>query len=950
MATPALARSPRSDFRSEVKWVEESARDGFGRTLQLYVLQAQDGSVEGRPYLPMMPVVPRDRAAVPACCFTVRLRRRPDPDTQFLSPLIEQGLLTIELSLDLGLGAPYRPQFARDVRFTLESSGTQIADASSNGAGASVRIACTLESELALDCLGAFDGDGSKIGIRTTLDLQGTGSPTRYLKLEHSLDEIVAGLLDRIDRSKVVKVIVPKADGTGYEPLPPRVQTTRSRSVPGAPVSLPMMISKRGMTSVATMLAPRSLATSNTHALIASDAVQSSLTTPSGIHVALVNDIEFLPPLPHVTQLQLPVVTDPLVALFPDLSDGAVFWYPVNFTLGVPAPNDDPATSAFAFSFKRTGMTGGPVPRPTLSGSVRFAIKVGVSQDTKTAYASRKNAQLQPVPLNGLTVTLEVPYMDGGEIKFQSLRAELERKDDVIIATVPLLDDAVRMVYGSLAYPDQFQTEPAHVRVAYNFQAYVPIPQGWPHVIFGGKVALTSPELATRVGNLPDESRAMVMVKPSLLVSNQAVTGVQPPRYGVRSIAREQIIEAKFPCTSFGSFYLQDSDQGSTAVGCTDVLKLGEIAVKLYSEITELRDPSFRVLRALTQPELFLIVPTSYRITRFGAQDGADKAYRPSIMVYSVVDPDPAKNKFFFVAALQPDISVAARITLETALVSQSPHGRLPVIQYPTELSYVTSPRFSWILPTAMDQPTVQMFVESFSVGLTTGMDNALLLISLIQQSGMTGSVTFSLGDGSTLQSALILDTQIVGPWGSGPIETQIAADSVTLTNKIERGVNVFDVFTQRGTDAPNKIAVNTTLAPAASKSVPIQSPVDKACCSISVAPGPMKLAELDIFVEDVSTNVIFINQVSLDQHGLKGLSVTARLKGTDHIYNLNDVSGASTTLSITLPLTSYLAMQTLQYQINKIATDGSTVSTPWLEADLSKSNIVSITWNLIGN
>jgi hypothetical protein len=61
-------------------------------------------------------------------------------------------------------------------------------------------------------------------------------------------------------------------------------------------------------------------------------------------------------------------------------------------------------------------------------------------------------------------------------------------------------------------------------------------------------------------------------------------------------------------------------------------------------------------------------------------------------------------------------------------------------------------------------------------------------------------------------------------------------------------------------------------------------------------------------------------------------------------------VSGASTTLSITLPLTSYLAMQTLQYQINKIATDGSTVSTPWLEADLSKSNIVSITWNLIGN
>jgi hypothetical protein len=950
MATALLRRAPDSDFNSEVKWVEEWAEDQSGHKVKLYVLEATDGSIDGRPYIPETPVVPRDRDAVPACRLAVRLHRRPEPGEEILGPLIDEGFLSLVLSLDLALTKPYRPQFARDVTFGMATQNKQLAAARSAGAGARVTLACTLDRGGVLDVLGAFDGQPSQIGIRTGFDLQGTGAPTRYLKFEHPLGAIAVGLFEGVDRARAVTFFVPIADGAGYEPLPPLVKITRARTLPRGSERVPVMISEGGLKPVSAFLSPHSLVASNSHALIASEVVQPVGTTPGGVHVALANDIVLATSLPPANAPQhLPLVTDPLGPLFVDQGDSGGFWYAPAFTLLTPAANDDPATSSFVFSFSRTGMTAGPSPRPTLSGSVRFVLRQGISPETKAAISSHDNPRVQPVPLNGLTVTLDVPYMDGSELKVQSLRAELQREGDTVAATIPLLDDAVRMVYGSLAYPDAFQSQPARVRVAYSFSAYLPVPQSWPQVVFGGKVALTPAALATQVvRGQPDVSRPLLLAKPPLLVSSEAAILVMRPKYAIRSTVREQSIDAKFPCTNFGSFYLQDTDQGRTAIGCSDVLKLGEIQVKLYSEIAELRNASYRVFRALTQPGLFLVVPAAYRIARFGPNDGADKAYRPSIMVYSVIDPDATKNKFFFVATLQPDISVAARINLETELVSQTPHGQSPVIEYPTELAYSTPPVFSWILPQAIDQPRVQMLADAFSIGLTTDMDSALLLINLIQQTGLTGSVTFAFPDGTSLQSALVVDTQITGPWDSGPIDIQIAGNSVTLTNKIERPVNVFDLFTRRGTDPPESNAVTATLAPAGSQSVSISHPVDMAYCSLSVASVPMKLEELDIFVEDVSTNVIFINQVALNAHGLKGLSAKARLKNMDHIYTLDDVSGASTTLPITLPLTNYLAAQTLQYQITKIATDGSSSNTAWLEADLSKSNIVSVTWGLI--
>jgi hypothetical protein len=942
MATPLLRRSPASDHRSEIKWVEEWAKDVHGREVKLYVLQANDKSVDGRPYLPESPVVPLGRDGRPACLFALRLRRRPDPTEEILAPLIEEGLLTLSLSVDLGLEAPYRPQFARDAAFTIETETGRLAVAHSAGSGARVTFSLTLKPALILGALAAVDGNPSRLIVRTAFDLQGTGAPTGQLAFENSLESIVSGIYADVDRSRVVTILVPSTDGAGYEQLPRLVKVARDRDLAKEPTRVAVMMSARGITPIASAMAPHPAETLNAHALMASEAVHPVGVNTNKVQIAFVDDIALAtiqPGTPAEVQ-HLPFVQDALASLFPDRADGTVYWYPPEFSLVPPAPSDDPAASSFLFSFKRTGTTGGPSPRPTLSGTIRFTLKMGMSAATKAALSAQGNPKTQPVPVNGLTVTFDVPYMDAGQLKVQALRADIEQNSDTITATVPLLDDAVRIAYGSLAYPDDFQSQPARVQVAYSFQAYVPIPIGWPQVVFGGKIALT-PVTIARI------APPYLLARPPLSVSSEALLASQKPSSAIRSIAREQAIDVKFPCATFGSFY---RDETGAAIGCTDALKLGEFKINLYAEIADLRDLRYRVFRALTQPGVFLVVPTAYRITRFGPKDGDEKAYRPSIMIYAVIDPDVTKNKFFLVATLQPDIPLDARIALETALVAQSPHGVAPSIQYPTELSYSVPPAYRWILPSDMEQPTVQMFVDSFSVALTTGVDNALLLINLIGRTGLSSSVSFTFEDGTELQSSLILDTEIVGPWDTGPVDLQSAADGVTLTNKIERPVNIFDLFTRRGTDSSERVGVNATLAPGNSQRVPIPQPITAAYCTYSVGPGPMTLDELDIFVEDVTTNIIFINQVALNVRGLKGLSAQARLKNTSHVYTLNDVSGASTTLTITLPLTNYLAVQTLQYQITKIAVDGSASTTTWLEADLSKSNIVSITWDLIQN
>jgi hypothetical protein len=129
---------------------------------------------------------------------------------------------------------------------------------------------------------------------------------------------------------------------------------------------------------------------------------------------------------------------------------------------------------------------------------------------------------------------------------------------------------------------------------------------------------------------------------------------------------------------------------------------------------------------------------------------------------------------------------------------------------------------------------------------------------------------------------------------------------------------------------------------------VPLDGPADGAYAAYETA-GRLLLRQMNVFEEDVTTNVIFVNLINYANHGLQALKVKTRLKDTEHQY-LVDISEAdSASLSMTLPLSTYLDSQVLQFRIVKTFTGPRTDETPWADWDLAAAgNVISLTWDIV--
>jgi hypothetical protein len=447
----------------------------------------------------------------------------------------------------------------------------------------------------------------------------------------------------------------------------------------------------------------------------------------------------------------------------------------------------------------------------------------------------------------------------------------------------------------------------------------------------------------------PAGAQVALVAHPQLAVAPALTAVVGTVRWMIQTVVHQENLDVLYPCATLGAFYVQQTADGPKSIGCQDALRLGQISYRQYEEMPDLAHALYRVYRSLQQPGRFLVLPAAYRITRYGPGEAPDKAYRPVIMIYALLDPTPDKNRYFFTATLQPDVPYFERKALETKLVPYSPAGQTPLLEFPTDPAVQSSTTYQWALPSGVDAPEVQQTWDSFQVSLSTGLTNALALMTLIETDGIAGTATFTLPDGLVLTSRLAVDTNVIGPWQSGPVAVSLLAGSASLTNKIEQAVNVFDLVTLQGSAPPQQVKADLTLAPAASSAVKFTGTAEEAYPVYGVVPGHLTLKELDIFVEDVVTNVIFVNLVNYANHALSKLQAQARLKDTQQTYLVPLTEGQSASVDVTLPLTNYLTNRVLQYQVTRTSTGGQTAVTAWLDWDLTaKGNVISLTWELI--
>ncbi|HET7729426.1 MAG TPA: hypothetical protein VFK48_05285, partial [Usitatibacter sp.] len=445
------------------------------------------------------------------------------------------------------------------------------------------------------------------------------------------------------------------------------------------------------------------------------------------------------------------------------------------------------------------------------------------------------------------------------------------------------------------------------------------------------------------------------IARPPLAASAAFAELLRKVKYVRRTMLRQETLDLAFPCSSLGAFYREEREGLPQAIGCTQAIRLGQAVVRQYQEIPELASSACRVYRSLQQPGRFLVLPAAYRITRYSPSI-VGKGWRPAVAAFTVLDPEvDANNRILFQATLQPDLPLHARRALADRLAALA---RNPVIEYPTEIG--ADVEYAWLVGAGsrVEVETLRL-ADSFQVSLATDLAGALMLKTMIQNTGVGGTATFRLADGTSLSTLLCFELgTIVGPWTTGPLEISAAGTSAALRNAIERPVDVAELLAYPKSGPAQRVAVDATLQPGETRTVQIPAgSAELYAVATPAAGGAAAIEEIRSFVEEVATNAVFIDLVNRDNHGLLRLDIEARMKDVPGEARPVPMAGDPPTgaLDFLLPITTYLARHVLQFRVRKTfkpvgAAPAESRFTRWFDWDLETAGaVVSLTWDLLG-
>lgn len=788
----------------------------------------------------------------------------------------------------------------------------------------------------------------------------------RQVDLCCSLEQVLGSTLDSADREACMRVVGPSGDLSGGSLLSV-IQRMRPKSFRDK-LSARAIVSGNKIQTVAAALQP-GLHTYPTADVLSTEAIRLSPTTTGTaiVHYTTPQTV-FLGStiLGHVIQ-SLPVVSDVTAPLFTDRTNPSIRWYLPSVQLLSPIPTEATNTSPFLFELEKIGATASG--QPAIRARIRFTLELGIPSAVSAALKGLSGVKAQRINILQPSVVLTVPYVDDddGTLKRASYRGAITVKPNRIEVIVELLNDAARITYGSLS-SEGFQSEPTHINFSYQFSCYAPVFERFT-LVSGGKTSFG--QILTRTREDDDAISVMVggrelLFRPeksglssaSALLGSSAFTPgkfdlslaalalSKRIEYTQKMIIRQQSFDAFFNCERLGSFYCEKQSTGTIAIGCTEAYRLGQASSRTYQEIPNLASASYRVFRNLQQPGRFLLVPLKYQITRY-SPEVTDHAYHPIILIYSVLDPErPENTRIRFDATLAPDISPVEYRNLLRQLASEAQN---PILDLPNILASDAECRWN-LSSTPPVEITTDRTPEGFNVGLSTDLASSLLLKSMIEHTGVSGEVRFIFQDGTILTSTLSLNLgRITGPWPAGPIELQRNGGMIKLKNCAEGTLAVRDLVLFATGRTPSRIAVEKQLNPGASLDVSSAGVFDVALADFTAVGGAIvTLEEIRSVIEDIQSNVVFLDLVQYENYGLERLEVEARLKDVPGTLSVR-MENRRGTVDFLLPLTTYLRVRIVEYRVNKVFRSKPSEITTWLQWDMeNNSNIVSITWDAI--
>jgi hypothetical protein len=817
---------------------------------------------------------------------------------------------------------------------------------------------CLLVSNPEGACLGPRPAPGS-----TRLNEEWRRDITRHLDLACPLEAVLGNALSAADRAACISVVGPSGNLEGG-PMLKTLARSSSRAARGS-AGMGAMVAGNRIQTVAATLQP-SIRPSATQHLIATEAIRIQQPAPVAVAPAASHFAHFVLPeavfvTPELMAVSLPVLGDLNAAFLSDKNNAGLRWYLPVITLVRPAANASPDASAFLFELERFGTS--ESGRPAIRANLRFTLALSSPEDASVSLAANPRLTTRMIEPVEPSVILSVPYIDesSGVLKRASYRGSTTRSGDQLLVTVELLNDAARTAYGSLSTPG-FQSEAARLEVAYQFLAYVPV-FNRPQLVLGGKISN-----AVLLEKSRDDAQSILvssggrefMVHPAsagkvsqnlslvgrITTSSAALTLPAKLDYAQRTTIRQQSLDAFFSCAELGAFYREKQAAATVSIGCAEAYRLGQTSPLTYQEMVALNRPSYRVFRNLKQPGRFLLVPLAYEITRY-APGTAGREYRPALIVYAALDASrPENNRIRFEAMLSPALSPYEVEDLRRRLLTEAAS---PVLELPNMLAQSTE--FRWNLTST---PPVEVVTsatpECLHAALATDLASALLLKTLIQNTGLTGDARFTFEDGSVVSTALSVHLgRITGPWLSGPITLQPKGATLQLTNRVEGSIAVKDVYLFNGPGEPVRVTVEASLAPGAS--LELAAPVSYTAAYadfVPLADTSPTFEEVRAMIEEIQCNVVFLDVVNYENHGLTRLDIDARLQGVPGIFRVG-MENRRGAVNFLLPLTTYLATRTVEFQVTKVFASLPSEVIAWRAWDMeANSNIVTISAEMI--
>lgn len=445
---------------------------------------------------------------------------------------------------------------------------------------------------------------------------------------------------------------------------------------------------------------------------------------------------------------------------------------------------------------------------------------------------------------------------------------------------------------------------------------------------------------------IPKPKPASILVRPEII---DALPIITESVYVQQSIGVQGGADAVLPCARYGSLYMQKMPEGLRPIGCQEAFRLGRATSRLFEEIPELMTEWYRVHRCLQQPGRFLLLPRTYRISRYAPSH--ERAYQPAASVTAVLDAqNPAATRYVFTATVEPDVPAFALRALRAALAPYAPAASIQ-IELPTDVG--TTELASTSVPVGLAAPSFSSTGVGAQLRLSAALPDALILRSAIESAGIYARLAFAFSDGSRLESNVeLLLTSMCGPWRHGPVATEWSGAALILTNRIERPVNISDVKIYSGPTACNTIPRAEQLVPGARATLPVPDASGEPQPIYSIPPGvATRLEESRIFIEELAINVLYTCGINYEARGMAALEVYARPRGTTEEQrvtlseSLPRMGEARFQLPISLGIGTTDLRPEIEHRFVRTMSNGERVDTGWRRCE---GAVVDITWEYL--